>query len=187
MHHKILKLLALSLLIASCREPVDWDFPQYDPIPTISGLIVAGEPITVHVSLAGSIDSALLVSVNDAVVKIFEDGEYLATLKHETDGLYTSAEVAEAGLEYQCEVIIPSSGMIWATTTIPKPIPILSTELIANAGFDYWGDPHPALEITFSNNPEDDVYIEIKLWRIKDDMVERVYSHDNNDLSLIHI
>lgn len=152
-------ILAPFLLLTSCRNRVDWNFPHYQPFITINGVVKAGEPITVHVSLAGSIDTSMLRPATNAVVKILKDGVYLETLKHMNNGLYTSISEAEMGI-YTCVVEIPGYGVVSASTAVPEPMPIISLYHIDDAGPDTWGTTHPALGVTFGNNPEAIIYMD---------------------------
>jgi len=40
------------LFFNSCRQEVDIDYPDFEPLPVINSFIVAGEPVTAHISIA---------------------------------------------------------------------------------------------------------------------------------------
>jgi hypothetical protein len=154
--------LVLIVAMPSCDKEVDWEFPSHPPKPTISGIVEAGKPVWVHISLSGSIDSAQLTDVTNAQVNLYENGYLLETLEHTSNGLYTSSSEAQQGNEYKCEVSVPGYELVSATTIVPLAAPIENVKFIKNAWFNYWGDLQNAVEVTFSKH--DASYLEVVVW-----------------------
>jgi hypothetical protein len=51
------------LTMMSCREPVQNEFPDFTPVPTVNSFLVADSIIKVHVSMAGKMDKVPLTVV----------------------------------------------------------------------------------------------------------------------------
>jgi len=153
--------LFISSLFFSCREKVNWDFPEFEAVPTINSFFVAGEPIKIHVSLAGKFDSIPLGVVDDANVAVFADGNFIENITNNQQGVYTTSFNAQPGVEYHCEVAIPDFQTVTAENTIPQPNSILNIEHINFAGVDEEGVSYPAVKVEFSNNPNENLYFEV--------------------------
>lgn len=170
----------LVVTMPSCEKEVDWEFPSHPPKPTICGIVEAGKPVWVHISLSGNIDSAQLTDVTNAQVHLYENGHLLETLEHTSNGLYTSFSEAQEGNEYKCEVNVPGYDLVTATTVVPLAAPIEKVKFIKNAWFNYWGDLQNAVEVTFSKH--DTRYLEVVVWS---DSERRINPANINDPVLL--
>lgn len=157
----LLPFLLIVLTFFSCREKVNWDFPEFEPVPTINSFFVAGEPIKIHVSLAGKFDSIPLGVVDDANVAVYADETFIEYITDNQQGVYTTSFNAQPGVEYHCEVAIPGFQMVTAVNKIPQQNSILNIEHINFAGVDEEGVSYPAVKIEFSNNPNENLYYEV--------------------------
>lgn len=166
-------LCLLSIHFFSCREKVDWDFPDFEPVPTINSILVAGEPIKVHVSLAGKFDSIPLSVVENAIIDLFADGEFIESLAYKEDGIFESSFNAESNILYKCEATIPGFPVATSICKIPLSQNILNIEHINFAGVDEEGVSYPAVKIEFSNSPGQPLYFEIVIRMLKYDWVTR--------------
>lgn len=163
----------LLVLFFSCREKVDWDFPDFEPMPTINSILVAGETIKVHVSLAGKFDSIPLNVVENAEIDLFADGEYLERLGYKENGIYESTFTAQPNTIYRCEATIFGFPTAISVCSIPQSQNILNVEHINFAGVDEEGVSYPAVKIEFSNSPGQPQYFEIVILLQKYDWVTR--------------
>jgi hypothetical protein len=164
MRIKLLKLLILlSLVLPSCRELVQDEFPDFNVVPTVNSILVTGNPINVNVSLSGKIDTNQLKLVNDASVLLYVDGEYKETLARIEEGLYESSVVVEPLKTYRCEVTIRGFETVTCEDSIPE-IPMLYDIIHINkAGKDEEGTSYPAIKFTFTNNPDEKQYFEVAI------------------------
>jgi hypothetical protein len=155
-------LLLFSLLtLYSCRELVQDEFPDFTPVPTVNSVLVAGEPVIIQVSIAGKLDTNKIELVNDAVVLLFVDGQYMETLTNSDEGVYVSSIVAEPNIKYHCEVNIHGFPTVTCADSIPEAAVISNIIHINKAGKNEEGLTYPAIKFTFTNNPTVKQYYEV--------------------------
>lgn len=160
---KFILLIALLPVFSSCREFVTDEFHDFTPVPTVNSILIAGEPVTVHVSLAGKLDTAMLTLVDNAIVSLYVDGEFEEILIPAGDGFYVSSVNGEPSRKYSCNVSVPGYPEITCEDMIPA-LPVISgIEHIDEAGKDEEGHSYPAIRITFQNDPLKRDYFEIAL------------------------
>jgi hypothetical protein len=155
-------IFLISLLaMVSCTELVTDRFPTYDAIPTVNAILVAGEPITMHVSLTGGLDSLPLPNVDNAKVELYIDGKYEEQLQCKDKGIYQSASIVKPEKIYRCKLSIPGFDTVFCSQTLPNPARITNVEWIDKAGYDEFGDSYSAINVSFNNNQSNRCYYEI--------------------------
>jgi hypothetical protein len=171
---KISILISLLLIgaFSSCRKLITDEFPDFASKPTVNAIIRAGEPITVHVSLAGKIDSIRLNGVENAVVRLFIDNILVDNLESVGDGFYESELLGEQEKRYAFEIDIPNFSTLRCETFMPKSEFIRSIEHLDDAGRDPDGMPCNALRITFTNNPNQRQYFQLSIMTYVDERID---------------
>ena len=155
-------LLLFSLLtLYSCRELVQDEFPDFQPVPTVNSILVVGDLLKVHVSLAGKLDSNKLALVDNAAVLIYVDEEYKETLINIGEGIYLSFVVVEPLKTYRCDVSISGYQTVSCSEALPEPAKISNIVHTNKAGRDEEGMTYPAITFTFNNNPAEKQYFEV--------------------------
>jgi len=155
-------LLLFNLLtLYSCRELVQDEFPDFAPVPTVNSILVAGELLKVHVSLAGKLDSNRLALVDNAEVLLYVNEEYKETLNNINEGIYSSSIVVEPLKTYRCEVSIPGYQTVSCSEALPEPAKISNIVHTNKAGIDEEGMTYPAITFSFSNSPAEKEYFEV--------------------------
>jgi hypothetical protein len=152
---------ALMAILVGCRTKLDWNPPEFEQKPVVSGVIKAGNPITIKVALAVTLNSKPTPEVSNALVQIFIDNLFSETLTYIGDGLYQSELVAQEDHVYRCEVTIPGLPTAICSTHIPKHQNIINFEHINKAGVDEEGRTFPAVRLTFDNSIVNPIYYEI--------------------------
>ena len=150
-----------ALLTSSCQTLVTDDFPDFEKVPTVNSILVAGKPLSVHFSLTGGLDSMPLPTVSNAVVDLYIDGEFAEKLENTGEGTYSSSTLVEAGKEYKCNVIIPGYDTVVYSQTLPEASRILNVEHINIAGRNEEGVSYPAIKVTFNNSLSERKYYEL--------------------------
>jgi hypothetical protein len=154
-------LILLALVLVSCRDLVQDEFPDFNVVPTVNSILVSGYPVNVNISLSGKIDTNQLKLVNDANVLLYVDGDYKETLVRIEEGLYESSTVVEPLKTYRCEVNIPGFQTVLCEDSIPES-PILYELVHINiAGKDEEGMTYPAIKFSFKNDPAEKKYFEV--------------------------
>jgi hypothetical protein len=155
--------MAALLLIAatSCHQKVDWTPPAFEQKPIVNSIIKIGSPLTVKVSLAVAFNAQATPVVDNAEVFLYVNNEYIETLEYIGDGLYKSQYITQEERDYRCEVVVPGFQPAICSTYMSKRKNIISFEHINKAGVDEEGLTHPAIKITFENEPNKLLYYEV--------------------------
>lgn len=155
--------VALLILLThySCREIVTDEFPGFTPVPAVNSIIIAGEPVKVHISLAEKLDTNQLTLVKDADISLYIDGNYAENLFPNENGIYFSSSVVEPLRSYKLEVNIPGYKSITCNEILPSPSPIFNIIHTSNAGKDEEGMIYPSVTLSFKTNPAERQYYEI--------------------------
>jgi len=152
------------LLLNSCHELVQNEFPDFTEVLTVNSFLIADSTVKVKVSLAAKMDSLPLKNVDQAVVQLYIDGIFNDTLVSVGNGLYTSNKAVEPGKTYKCTVNLAGYDEVTCTDSIPQPNAILKIEHILSAGIDEEGFTYPAIRFTFTNNPTEHRYYQVIIW-----------------------
>jgi hypothetical protein len=158
---KRISLLCFLLIYFSCRELVKTDYPDFENAPVINSLLIESDTIVMHISLAGKIDTFQLSVTDNAFVKLFKNGITIDTLECGTNQIYCSNSICETGNVYSSEINIPNYSTIICSDTIPNPVQIDQLIHIDHAGVDSEGHSYPAVQLSFSNQTDKDMYFEI--------------------------
>ena len=147
----------------SCRKLVQDEFPDYDPVPVVNGILIADSTLKIHVSLAGKIDTTRLPYVENAVVTLYIDNNLTGFMEYDTAGFYTSATLVKPETTYKCIIEIPSFDPVICEEYIPSPPEIIETEIESYGGKDRDGMNFSTLYVTLKNTPTDNIYFEARV------------------------
>lgn len=157
----ILAIVTVFTLCVACRKLVQDEFPDFDPKPVINSILVNGQPIRMHVSMAQKLDQNPLQGMDDAEVLLFEDSIFVEKLTVEGNGLYSSSVIAQSGKTYSFSIAVPGHETIHTATKVPVAQQIVDIKHFKNMGIDADGIPIPCIFITFSNNTQEKTYYQI--------------------------
>lgn len=147
--------LMVALALAGCRKQVPgYEYPDFNPEPTLNAVLKNGEPIQVYLSMAQRLDSVHPAACTDAEVLLYKDGEFVEQLTHRGDGRYKGTTVAEALHDYSCKVFIPGYDTLYAHAEVPERPVVTDVNIIENATLDEEGNACPAIMITFKTDPQ---------------------------------
>lgn len=159
MKNTFILFLFAALILSGCRKQVsDYEYPDFDPRPTLNAILSQGQPVWVQVSLAQCLDSVHPAACTDAEVLFYVDGQFVERLQHGGEGFYYGETTAEALHEYACKVIIPGFDTLFAQTEMPETPVVTGIEIMENATVDDEGNPCAAVLVTFNNNPNRKTY-----------------------------
>ena len=136
--------------------------------PVINAILVAGEPVLIHVSFADNIDTDTLKTVDNAKIIIYENDAALDTLYEGQDGIYQSTLIAKPLSTYKCEVEIAGYSVVSASTYIPESTGFRFDYHINEAIEDEEGLKYPAVVFTITNIPEELRYYQVVLRGVHD-------------------
>lgn len=146
----------------SCRKLVQDEFPDFDPVPVVNGILVADSTLKIHVSLAGKIDSNRLPYVENAAVTLYIDNNVTGFMEYDTAGFYTSATLVQPETIYKCIVEIPGFEPVICENHVPPPPEIIETEFIVDGGRNRDGMNYSTALVTFKNSPDKNLYFEVR-------------------------
>lgn len=159
---KFVFLFAPSLLLLfSCRDLVQDEFPYFPQTPVINSILAKDSILKLHISYTDKIDSRLLRVADDADVSFFINDSFAEKLEYFGNGLYCSHSIIAGGNKYSCGINIPTYSPIAVSDSIVPAVEIIHIKHIENAGKTEEGEAYPAVEFTFSNNPNQKLYFEV--------------------------
>ena len=117
----IISFLALILILHSCEMIVDIDLPEQEPVMVINAIIEADKPLIVNVSKSiGIFDTTKQYNIENAIVEIYENGNYKEKLNYTKDGNYISnLVIPKNGNKYKVIASAPGYQEVSAETDIP--------------------------------------------------------------------
>lgn len=169
-----LYLCFMVIMLVACREEVIQDFPDFKPVPNINAILVCGEPMLVNVSLADKLDTASLNIVNNAIVSLYANGNFVEELSYISSGFYKSSVLIEPITEYTCKVKMVDHEEISIIQILPTFPKILNIEHTNIAGKNEEGTSYPSITIDFENLQSISLYyeVEIRFFRSSGDETE---------------
>lgn len=166
---KVKRYLTIGLFIIAsinfngCRKLVEAEIQNFTTAPVINSIIKAGEPLTVHISIATNFNETEITSIDNALVDLYADDVFIEQLTLSGNGIYVSETTAEQLKKYECRVSVPGYAEAVCKTIIPAETSISEIEHISVAGKDTEGVTYPALKFTFHCIPDEDQYFEVRI------------------------
>jgi len=178
-------LLVLSLL-SSCAKLVSDEFPDFEPVPAVNSILVAGETISVQVSMAEKIDTTYLHLVDNAELLLSDGTGRSESMLSLGDGLYGSSMIALPGESYECSILLEGYAELHAGDTIPIITEVAITDHTNTARFDVEGNYMEGIEFEFRDDPSTEDYYEVALFRREHDWLGNVYPFNENCAILLN-
>jgi hypothetical protein len=165
--YQSLKLFALLVFVqfalSACQTAIYPDLPKMGNTPTVNAILQVGYPVKVHVSMAAKLDTLPLEAIGNAHVALYVNDTFAEHLNYTGNALYEGETVVEAGKKYLCKVVLPGTDTLSCEDAIPLPQKITNIKHINIAGKDEEGVSYPALQVSFTNNPQTTSYYEISI------------------------
>lgn len=162
-----MKIIFLSIFLIfclfSCRQVIQNEFAEFEPVPVINAILIAGEPVKVHVSMAEKLDTNQLGFVDNATVDLYVNGVFTESLVYADSGVYLSSAIVEVQKEYTSKVEIPGYEIVECSQFIPNKPVLKKIEHINIAGKDEEGTTFPALKILFNNEVQTNTFYEVDI------------------------
>ena len=155
--------LAVCIFLSSCHSLVDDEFPNYEPVPVLNGLLQADSTFKVQVSLTANLTDTAPIYVSNALVVIESSEDATDTLVYTQKGWYVSPRTVKTGVSYTCSAEIPGYTTMTAHTTVPVPTEIDSIAYIDLAGRDEEGNKISSIQFCISNNVNTENFWEVQL------------------------
>ena len=180
-------LFFLLVVVSACRQLVQDEFPDMEPVPVVNALLQPGETALIELSQAGKLEPGALPWIDNASVLLLDESSSPIPLQFVGEGKYTSEVVLEAGIRYTCRVEGKNFSVLEAEDRIPNRPRLLKMNHIENAWKDEEGVTNPAVALTFQNPLGEEAYFEVLIHLFPENEEERLAEIKNiNDPVLIH-
>jgi hypothetical protein len=162
MKTNLLIILALVLFgLSACEKVIPLDVEYQNPRLVVNTMFIADS--TARVNLTASriiIDNAQIPYVENAVIKLYENGVFKENLMYTENGVYRSDLVLKSGHKYALEVSADGYVDVTCESIIPFGHPIL--KLDTNTVLDEYGNKYMGVKLKFSLLPNAQNYFMIK-------------------------
>lgn len=158
-------LLILSIL--ACEQAIEIELPPHNSRLVVNSFIAPGEPLSLKLSAS----SFLLVNntngIEDALVLLYENDQFVDTLIPHEGGYYSSGEfIPTANKSYEIRIDHPDYPSVSAQDYLPEAVPILLTSWTRDVYVDEEGYHMNRIAITFQDPAEVDNYYELIIHNI---------------------
>lgn len=159
----ILVLIALTSFFACEKTEKIEDFPLYPPKLVLNSHLSPDSTISIHLSKSLSIlDNAELKSIDNASIKLYEDGNLLTTIENSVgDGYFTFNNKPKTGKKYRVEAENNSLGKVESETYIPVPVEIDDFKIEKNETSDWSNNYHFEVDFTDPSDSRNYYMIEV--------------------------
>ena len=170
-------LLGFIFVMGGCTELITTEFPKYNSSPTVNSILAVGDSITVLLTHVGAINSLVLSTIDNAIVNLYVDREFVTPLNYQKKGMYSLPTKVESGKCYSFEVIIPNEDTLRCSQTVPMPSAIKQVEFISDGGRYDNGIVYNTYKITLSIDTYQSQYFEVVFpgFSYKNEEVESAY------------
>ena len=131
--------LLLILLLHSCEKMVvDVNLPEQEPVIVLNAIIETDKPIIVNISKGiGILDTTKQAIIENAIVEIFENGNFKEKLTYTKDGNYISNLVLpQYGNKYKVIASAPGFKEVSAETSLPSHVTVSNIIIKDSVHFD---------------------------------------------------
>lgn len=117
--------------LISCEKTIEIDLGEAETIIVVNSVLDTDSLISVSLSRSRHIlDNADITSVNDAVIQLFENGDFIENLFHRGNGIYLSSIKPKSLSKYKIIATHPLLNDVSAETDVLKPVPIISIDTV---------------------------------------------------------
>lgn len=162
-HYTRLFIPVFSILtLISCHTLVEDEFPDFEAVLVMNGILQADSTFRVQISLAANLSDTMPDFVDNALVIIEVQNQAVDTLTYTDEGWYVSPRTVKAGYSYTCRVNIPGFNTMMAHTTVPLPTEIDSVIFTDLASRGQEGEKISSVAFRLHNNVETEMFWEVK-------------------------
>jgi hypothetical protein len=165
---------------SSCSKLISDEFPEYDQVPALNGILVAGEPLQLQLSMAEKIDTTELSLVNNASVRVSGPLIPEFELRHLKGGTYASNRRISPGEIYHCEATVDDYPLLQAADTVPSIRKVKIVWQSNQSRYNEEGDFMEGIEFTFTDDPSSEDFYEVAISKREYGNVYNMYAFNEN-------
>lgn len=174
------------ILFSSCSKLISDEFPDYDQVPALNAILVAGEPLQVQLSMAEKIDTADMSMVENGTVRISGPAFPAFELPHLDGGLYATYGLVALGEVYHCEAVVEDYEHLHASDTVPVHTAVEIVWHSNQSRFDEEGYYMEGIEIEYYDDPATEDFYEVAVYNREYDYIYNAYPFNENDPILLN-
>jgi hypothetical protein len=163
--------LVLILLATGCERSVEVDLPREVPRLVVNAFFTPDSLMRVQVSQSISVlERPRIIGVQKATVKLYEEGQEIATLQPDTQVGYvylSDRKLVQAGKTYTLAVSTPDYEPVSAESFVPEPVRIKRATISGSAGTDLDGGFYNILRIELDDPVDEENYYAVQITAIK--------------------
>ena len=174
-------IVLLALLSGACEKIIDFDEETKTSKLVVNSMFNPDTNLSIYISESLTIiDRDLLGTVDNATVKLFEDGEYAGDLQFSQNGKYEFNENPKSNKNYSVEIKAPGFISVSSQSTIPKnSVEILSVDTATVNLFD---EHRLKFIITLEDTGDEFHYYGLKLIGLSLDYADQIYFYSNDPI-----
>ncbi|NOZ46575.1 MAG: DUF4249 domain-containing protein [Chlorobi bacterium] len=150
-------------LIFSCTKEIEVKIPKEEQKLVVNSFFTPDKNIEVHVSQSAYIYDTVSLPVNNAIVKLYANNNFIDTLTFQSKGIYLSNIKPVTGKKYRLNVAADGYTDVTTFDKIPEKTKIISSSRIDNFGVNEYETAYSQLKVTFRDNPNEQNFYEIIL------------------------
>ncbi|MDA3779669.1 MAG: hypothetical protein PF487_05500, partial [Bacteroidales bacterium] len=166
-------IVSLMLSLFSCREELKIDIKENEKKIVFNGLISPDSLIKINLSKSIGVleSSANLQFVNNAVVKLYEEDNYVEDLKYDKVGNYYSTINPIIDKEYKITVDAQNLKSVETSTMVYNPVEIFDIEYTidsvsyGNDGYEEYYGYETSVDISFNDLEDKSNYYILQFYR----------------------
>ncbi len=144
--------------LSSCEKIIEIDLGESKTRLVVNSVLKSDSIISVHLSASRHIlDNAGISFISGASVRLYEDNVFIGNMNHTKNGRYEANYVPVQGKEYSIKVSFSDYDDIFANTTVPDAVSIISVDTLTGIG--EWGNEVYYFTIRFADPIGENYYM----------------------------
>lgn len=145
------------LLLGGCETVLEVDIPEHEPKLVVNAVFNPDSLFTVDVSASQSaFSNDEHQQLENATVRLFQDGKHLLDLPHIGNGIYQAAEKPEALQQYELRVSAAGFPQATGVTTIPAPAVVYDVQAAPAPASSDGAGPTLNASFTLQDSPNEE-------------------------------
>ncbi|MDA3798464.1 MAG: DUF4249 family protein [Kiritimatiellae bacterium] len=158
MKHAFIILIALGILLSSCRELVQDEFPEFENTVTVNTIIAAGDSVKVYLAYTDELNENPLETIENAEITMSNQNWDNISFTHQGDGMFISDYIAQINDSLHLTVSVPGEDVVTSSCVVPQPIEIQYANVEPYGWVDDEGVASPLVHVKIKNDPNREMY-----------------------------
>lgn len=161
MQIRIIIIFSILFAFNSCREKIDFDYPEFDQVVTMNSLLAADSAFQLHLSTTNKLSDNPLPVIENAEIQLFINDNFEQILNYDSNGVYTADVIIVQGNKYKCEYIDSENQKYVAESKVPDFTFFENLTYYKNGWIDTDGFACPTIEFSIINDTTKRKYYQV--------------------------